>query len=115
MGLIAYIMKHKGTDCSNGGLSSRHDEVTIVNADGPFDPTEDRPAVILVARAPVGTRQILTAYPAVHQGGKWVKDPRWLMMGGTYISCSDSRFGELCNRLGVPFYGAVALHDRYEG
>lgn len=114
MGLIGYIMKHKGTDCSNGGISSRCDEVTIVNASGPFDAQDDRPPVILVARTVMG-RRILTAYPAVIDNDKWVQARGWAMMGGTYISCSDSRFGELCRSLGVDFYGAVALHDRYEG
>lgn len=110
MGLIAGIYKNKGRDFSNGGISSRYEEVTVINADGPFEPSEDRPAVRIVA-GPYGTVRIVPV--AVDKNGQEIK--QWYMMGGTYIGCSDSRFGEaIKNVIGHEVYGAIAFHDRVE-
>ena len=38
-----------------------------------------------------------------------------ISFGGSYVGCSDSRFSEEVEKvLGARFYGAVALHDRFE-
>lgn len=109
MGLIANIYKNGGTDCSNGGLSSRYDKVTVVNVDGPFDPADDRPAVMLLPGNLPGVAKVV---PVV--GGN-VAQTHGPMMGGCYVATSDSRFVEAVERItGARFYGAVALHDRYE-
>jgi hypothetical protein len=115
MGLIANIFKTT-YDCSNGGVSSECSEVTIVNIEGPFEPTEDRPAVLLVENAG-GTVKIVPAVEvedANEYHGKWA--PKLgSMMGGTYVATSDSRFTNAVERLlGSRFYGAVPFHDRYE-
>ncbi|MCA1571177.1 MAG: SWIM zinc finger domain-containing protein [Chloroflexi bacterium] len=48
MGIRAEIYKSANfADCSNGGVSSFFDTVTIVNIDGPFEPTDDAPPVLL--------------------------------------------------------------------
>lgn len=119
MGLRAEVFRSKLGDCSNGGLSGRVDTVTIVNAEGPFEPDEHAPAVLL-RKGPMGT---VNAVPAEWEStvGKergWVAErPSGRvgpMMGGAYIATSDSRLREALNRLGAGFYGAVALHDRFE-
>lgn len=123
-GLGASIFKDKGQDCSNDGISSRHDNVIIVGvlrldreavewmqtgyeildlANLPDN------AVILKERKPFGNLPpIWCAIPAAkpHKDsiGCW-------MAGGTFIATSDSRFSEL---MGREFYGAVAFHDRTE-
>jgi hypothetical protein len=108
MGLIADIYKSKYGDCSNGGLSGKVDSVTIINIEGPFEPTEDRPAVLLVTGNLPGTVKIV---PASMPEDKRVGP----MMGGTYVDTSDSRLGEAIERLGGPRYGGpVPLHDRFE-
>jgi len=92
--------------CANGGLSEYADEATLVpSPDFPdvpeiFEVSEDSPAVAMVKRDIGG--EYLTAYP-VDEDGNICKSGR--MMGGTYISTSDSRF---------PARYPVPLHDRTE-
>jgi hypothetical protein len=84
--------------------------VTIVNAEGPFEPTDDAPAVVLVVRDLFGGKYV-HAEPVVPAG---TAKP-WFMHGGTYIETSDSRFGEAIRRLtGNKHAYPVALHDRTE-
>lgn len=119
MGLRADIVKSRYGDCSNGGISGRASQVTIVNIDGPFDPSDDAPAVMLIEGhgANGGTVRIV---PCDHvHGDVWIEhgEPHSVgpMMGGTYIATSDSRFTRAVEALtGARFYGAVAFHDRYE-
>lgn len=117
MGLRAEVYRTARLgDCSNGGLSSRVDTVTIVNAEGPFKPDEHAPAVLL-QKGPMGT---VNAVPVTAFGEGWALDRPGggvgPMMGGAYIATSDSRFREKVDNLldGSGFYGAVALHDRFE-
>jgi hypothetical protein len=113
-----------GTDYSNGGLSGRVTQVTIIGVvdttrDGyptggkratirplppharVFAPTEQAPPVVLVIRH-IG-RRIVHLAPA-GDGVLW----RW-MFGGALVDSADSRLREL-----VGFYGGVRLHDRTE-
>lgn len=93
---------------SNDGLSARFTEVTVVNAEGPYEPTDDAPGVRLEP-GPLGT---IRAVP-VDGGGS--EKPCGPMFGGAYIATSDSRFGDaVAQVLGRRLYGAIALHDRYE-
>ena len=115
MGLILSVYRDTAIkcDCTAGGISSKFTEFTVINCEGPFDPTPDRPAVLLEAHVP-GCVRIVEAGP----DGKVAKKP-WAcgpMFGGNYAATSDSRFGEKIRFLlgGAKFYGAVAIHDRYE-
>lgn len=105
MGLIAQIYHPDGGDCSNGGLSSKTSKVCIVNIEGPFEPSVDAPAVLLVPGFGSGFARIIPAnMGAIHT-----------MFGGCFVATSDSRFSNAVELLtGLPFYGAVALHDRVE-
>jgi hypothetical protein len=58
--------------CSNGGISARCDEVTIMNVDGPSEPTPDAPPVLLVEGAYQG---IVKAVPAVFRD-EWTPESR---------------------------------------
>lgn len=116
MGLIVSIFKDKRLgDCSNGGLSSRYDELTLVNVSGPFEPTEDRPAAMLVDGNGTGTAKVVPV-DALPPGREFDYEPmRGSMMGGCYVATSDSRFSQAVQEIvGGPFYGAVPLHDRFE-
>jgi hypothetical protein len=118
MGLTASIYANKEPgyeNCSNNGISSFFNQVCIMNAEGPSSPRSGCPAVIIQSHVP----GIVRAVPAELKDGEWVEfkfehcvGP---MSGGAFIHTSDSRFGELIEKLtGARFYGAVALHDRYE-
>lgn len=112
MGLIASVFRSDMTDCSNKGMSYQFDRVCVVNCDGPFDPRQDDlPAVVLV---PGNLRGTVKAVPLdLHEAKKWT------MMGGTFLSTSDSRFSakikEIAGPEGGEFpQGIVAFHDRCE-
>ncbi len=110
------------------------EEVVVVNADGPFDPTKAAPAVQLVpGNLPRTVKAVLVDGPAspgahvvgvtggpVMDGdgnvvGEWAPDPADLvgpMFDGCYIDTSDSRFREAIGKvLGIgssnPFYFAA--------
>jgi hypothetical protein len=92
-------------------------EVTLVNVEGPFEPTEDAPPVMLVpGNVPYSAKVV----PAVmDQPGEWSPlnpcEKVGPMMGGTYVATSDSRFGDAVRALvGGASVGAVPLHDRFE-
>jgi len=100
MGLHCEIFKPSFGDCSNNGLSSKAESVTLVEADGPFEADEKHPAVKLVTRHLSG-RDYTHAEPVVEVPS----DKCGYMFGGTYISTSDSRF---------PADYPIPLHDRTE-
>ena len=74
--------------------------ITVTNVEGPFEPTQDRPAGKLVKHA-----------------GNWVIRPDDdysealgpQMNGGTYGSTSDSRWSSATG-----LYAAIPIHDRRE-
>ena len=111
MGLLIEVYRSPFGDCTNGGVSSRSTTLCVVNAEGPFNPKEDTPAVLLERHHD----NLLRIVPAVKQSGVWLRVPGWWMMGGNYGATSDSRFSQACEKLvGYHFYGAVAIHDRQE-
>lgn len=128
-GLPADIYKHESRDCSNGGLSSTADGVTIVGIVQAhktevepifeearvFTPTEQAPPVVIVhKRFSFGLG--ISAVPAVVGDDGSIElvrkdDHVGPMMGGCYVETCDARFAEL---LGERTSRPVALHDRYE-
>lgn len=98
-------------EATNGGLSSGVTEITVVGlgkGSEMFAPDSRAPAFRLESHVPGCLRLVP------------VDDPRagncaGPMFGGNYAATSDSRFSKVCERLlGHRFYGAVAIHDRYE-
>ena len=74
-------------------------QVTLIGdgVEGPFEPSEDAPAVCLVRRT-LGDYEYLHAEPITRRDV-------WYMASGKYIWTSDSRF---------PNHYPIALHDRVE-
>jgi len=108
MGLIISVYKDSSPsyDCTCDGVTNRFNRLCVTNVDGPFNPSEDCPAVKLVEGALPNTVRIVP-----EECGE-----SWTMFGGNYASTSDSRFGEAVEKIiGTRFYGAVAVHDRVEG
>ena len=106
MGMIAsiFVDSDSNYDCSNGGISSRHRRVCVMNVEGPSQPDADIPAVVLLQGA-LGSVKIV---PVECEG-------KQTMFGGAFVHTSDSRFSRAVEKLlGHRFYGAVALHDRVE-
>jgi hypothetical protein len=120
----ARIFKHEGTDASNGGTTSRVDNVRIVavlikddtgfrfhqaevnkevNSSAVFDVSDDAPPMALVYR-PAFTDWILLDCRATDDGGLEVSS--YSMFGGTY-AMGGSGFRRTVRR-------PVAVHDRHE-
>lgn len=132
MGIMATVYRAVGTqlhdgsvfqeDCTNKGWSSIYNTVCVVNAEGPFTPSAEFPAVMLV-------RHRMHKYHSVHAVLKSHNDQnQWTMMGGNFLHTSDSRFYEAVRMLlkdAAPamyvdlfnnlYPGAIPIHDRIEG
>ena len=111
MGLLVSVYKDSsGTDCTNGGVSSKDIKgLCLTNVSGPFNPSDDYPAAILVVRH-FGFGSALSIVPEENFKGQH-------MFGGNYASTSDSRFGEAAREMldGEQYWiGAVPIHDRAE-
>jgi hypothetical protein len=105
MGLLAYICKSNTTDCSNEGISSWAEQVCITNVEGPFEPDDKTPSVLLLKGNLVGIVHIVPE--------ALIK--KYPMFGGCFVHTADSRLYEAVEKLtGARFYGAISLHDRIE-
>lgn len=106
MGLRVSIYTPSYGECSNGGYSARFNDLTIVNVDGPFNPTAAAPAALLVAGNLPNTARVVPADSPTGMVGP--------MMGGCYVASCDGRWADAVIALTGTRTGAVALHDRYE-
>lgn len=109
MGLNVNVFRRAGTDCSANGLSARFDSVCVMNVEGPFEPTEDCPGVMLIEGPSCGGKgnPILVPVELIDSG-------KWYMFGGNFGHTSDSRFGKAVEEMVPGFTGAVKFHDRVE-
>lgn len=114
MGMIVYVYRTAEGDASNGGVSARHNTLTVVNVDGPFTPTENRPAAYLTT-GPLG-HPILV--PADEVNGTYAPRKTGFsevgpMFGGNIADTSDARWNRAVRKIaGVS--GPVHIHDRFE-
>lgn len=98
-GMRCYILRSNTMpDCSNGGISNRVSQVTLVGPGIPqiFDVTDDAPAVVLTNTA--GNYICVTPLAILTKR-------EHAMAGGTFIWSSDSHF---------PHDYPLSLHDRVE-
>lgn len=123
MALIVSVYRnaeYAGQDFTANGITSRYNKLCLVNVSGPFDPYKhaDAAPALLIAGALPGIVRIVEAVNVAKAGEppQWEQRPGWCMDGGNYASTSDSRLTEAVERItGKRWYGAVAVHDRYEG
>jgi len=112
MGLIVGI--YRNGDAHPYSLFKDYDAVTVTNMHGPFEPTDDRPAAIMVEN-PFGDPILMPDVPWMHQQGKCLQVPETesFAASGSYAATSDSRFGEaLCAFTGSSrCYYAIPIHD----
>lgn len=91
------IYKHRGESCSNSGISSKYDEVIIVDE---FNADAAENAVVIIKDKIINNSiERIRAVPANSKG-------KWDMFGGCFIYTSNGI---------VPYAGlAIKLHDRFE-
>jgi hypothetical protein len=108
MARLAYIYKNPTfAGCSNDGISDKYDQVLIVTA----NEQSDEPNAVRIVRRGLGSRVIFHAEPVNSPSGTV-----GAMAGGSFINLDGvvasylyPEYPELAD-----FYGAIALHDRYE-
>lgn len=110
MGLIVSVYRNTKItqDCTNGGISSRFSALCLVNVSGPFEPSPNAPAALLLPNHGNTARIVPARLVDTLPDGRKVYAPceGWFMMGGNYASTSDSRLGEAVEALtGANFTG----------
>lgn len=109
-GLWCGILKSGNYDCTNGGISSKHENITLIFSTDPDEPWIHEDEFDQLAKV---YKNDGSPYLFVHQGrgGRRLvatMDPYgkdYGMMGGNWIHTSDSRF---------PSDAPIAIHDRIE-
>lgn len=109
-GITVDIYKHSGNSFSNGGVSERTNEVTLITEHAQYgarvEATESAPAVKLVVRH-FGKRTYVHAEPVAPSPEGTVG----YMDGGTYI---DVRAIDMEALAGIEVFGPIPFHDRTE-
>lgn len=102
-------------DYSNNGFSSHSSKICLVNVEGPHHPGPDCDAALLECHYPGALRIVQAGIGNKGYVASYYKDRVGPMAGGCFASSPDSRFVDACEKLlGHSFYGAVAIHDRWE-
>lgn len=88
-GLFVSTYRVAGRDCTNNGVTSKHDSFILVGDNIPtiFKPTPERPVLVLKEEMVCGGI-MLRAYPT-NEDGEIIKNT---MFGGNFIYSPDSRF-----------------------
>lgn len=98
------VFKSHFGDCSNGGISSKYNEVYLICPEGNMEVDADNPRLVELVKRELGGEKHWYIKPYETDTKKW-----W-MFGGTFIYSSDSRFREYCET-----DTAMKFHDRHEG
>lgn len=111
MGLLVNVYRDSNSDydCTMNGVTKRHTQLCVVNVDGPFEPSIECPAVMLVDDQPCGR-----PYPKLVPADA-LSENKWTMFGGNYAQSSDSRFTDAVEKMGGPRAGILPVFDRIEG
>ena len=108
MGMLVNVLSRRDGDRSNGGVSRTNDTLLVIEAGAaaPLDAT--MPVMVLVQHAPGA----VSLRPLHHTpSSKGEVGP----IAGGNLAVGDKRFNEAVQKLlGTKFYGAVAIHDRFE-
>lgn len=108
MAMIVHVRRPRDYDCTNGGVSSTHDTLLVVESPAEVPASPIVPVMVVERHAPGA----MCLRPLNHTPSR--KGEFGPMAGGNY-AVGDDRFNEAVGRmLGTKFYGAVAIHDRYE-
>lgn len=95
----------KPSDCTNGGISAKYDQLLLVCEDGVVEIDENNPPENLVK---VVTRQLFgREYKHIEPVSRPKDGNIGWMYGGNIASCSDSRFHDISEY-------PLCIHDRQE-
>lgn len=132
-GMTVRVLRTAMEDCTNNGISSKADKLTVVavidatelgktrmgalpNHMRVLAPTEDSPAAALTVRNVLG-RPHLAIVPLVADVAAMLgyrPEPRWTMFGGHFAELGDSRMLDLVDAFTGYRVPALPIHDRIE-
>jgi hypothetical protein len=117
MGLLVEIYRcDLTTGPSRRGFSDKIKKLLLINVEGPTPDIEhpDTRAAFLVPGFVKGTARIIPA--ELDKNWNYIPVHGHRAMGGNYAGTSDGRFSNAVEKIiGTRFYGAVPIHDWYEG
>lgn len=99
MKALSIDVYRNGPDCSLKGISSKYDSLLLPCDEGCLEVDENDPRLLRVVHDAIGKGIHLEPY-------KDTKD--WVMFGGNFAYCSDSRLSHIFNGC------ALRIHDRIE-
>ena len=112
-GLRIYVYRSNTIgDCTNGGISSKYDELILVDENYDICPVfvdKHNPPENAV-RAVVG----FNGYKYLEPLKSVEKGKLGYMMGGNYAGCSDSRFHKLNNGCPLPIHDRTETQELYD-
>ncbi len=102
--LLVYVYRNKLGDCTANGITSRVDEIILIDPEndiGPFEVNEGEVYLEVVRRNIRGEY----LHARVMRDGKHLGDGFQEMAGGNFVYSSDARF---------PNRYPISVHDRFE-
>ena len=104
--LPIYVYKTRSGDCTNGGITSKYNELLLICEDGFVDVDENNPPENLVK---VVTRKLWDGeYKHIEPYARTDKGCVGWMFGGNIAHTSDSRFSRVAGNY------PLKVHDRQE-
>jgi len=105
MGLLVDVYRNSCYgDCSNNGISKFHNRFCVSNVEGPFEPSEKNPELVLT-KGPYNTVRLIDPN---------ISENVWVMFGGNYAGTSDSRFSAAIEDMVGYSIDLVKIFDRVE-
>lgn len=107
MAMVVHVRRPRDSDRSNGGVSRNSDTLLVVESDAMAPADAPMPVMVLELHAPgaVSLRPVKSLWPKNEIGP---------MPGGNFVVGDKSFYQAVEGVLGAKFYGAVAIHDRFE-
>jgi hypothetical protein len=119
MGLLVQVYRNNQGDSTNGGVSSKLDQFTVANVEGPWSPFPEDTDVLFLDYCSYSKSPKLI--PAVYNKFRKEWEPvsralgEWVQFGGNYAGTSDSRFSRATSEItGGVSLGVVKIFDRIE-
>lgn len=106
MGMNVRVYRDASADLEGNTVSKKFDTLCIINVPGPFSPSEDKPAAVLIRQE---TGNVILVPQELLDSGKWFTS------SGNYAYSSDHRFTDTVETMsGYPYAFPVPIHDRVE-
>lgn len=105
------ILKSHFGDCSNGGMSSKYDEVYLIHPEGFLEVEDTDPRLVILEKRKLWGEKHYFIRPVVDVPSGNVG----YMASGCFIHTSDSRFSNYCETsYAIPFHDRTETQKEYD-